>query len=220
MLDVLRSLRAVTKVANPKKDKIPIKEMTNWKPSFRFAGGRILCVMDKDTKKHLNDVRLNSANKDKIKNQKIFHYKTFKNKNIYVMAHNLNEAMKWAKNKAIKKAEQQKGLAKLALTMLRGFVQTLGPVHHNQPIETKKKVRDPTILTKEERIFESEGTMKYQLVLSDKLKYASLALKNGALDVDTATKRALNSATKRLEMKCPSLLLFEDLSTPFPEVHR
>lgn len=62
--------------------------------------------------------------------------------------------------------------------------------------------------------------MRYQLVLSDKLDYASLALKNGALDVDTATKRALNSATKRLEMKCPSLLMFEDLSTPFPEVHR
>lgn len=220
MLDVLRSLRAVTKVANPKKDNIPMKEMTNWKPSYRFAGGWQLCVMDKGTKKHINDVRLHSTNKDKITHQKIFHYKTFNNTDIYVMAHNINEAMKWARDKAINRAEQHKGLAKLALTMLRGFVQTLGPIHHNQPIDTKKKVRDPTLITKEERIFESEGKMQYQLVLSDKLKYASLALKNGALDVDTATKRALNSATKRLEIKCPSLLLFEDLSTPFPEVHR
>lgn len=220
MLDVLRSLRAVTKIANPKKDNIQMKEMSNWIPSFRFAGGWRLCARDKGTKKHIDNVRLHSTNNDKITNQKIFHYKTFNGKDVYVMAHNLNEAMKWARNKAINRAEQHKGLARLALTMLRGFVQTIGPVHHNQPIETKKKVNNSNLISKEENIFESEGQMRYQLVLSDKLDYASLALKNGALDVDTATKRALNSATKRLEIKCPSLLLFEDLSTPFPEVHR
>lgn len=122
MLDVLRSLRAVTKVANPKKDKIGIREMSNWSPSYRFAGGWQLCAMDKGTKKHIDNVRLHSTNNDKITHQKIFHYKTFHGTDVYVMAHNLNEAMKWAREKAIKSAEQHKGLAKLALTMLRGFV--------------------------------------------------------------------------------------------------
>lgn len=58
----------------------------------------------------------------------------------------------------------------------------------------------------------------YSLLLEDNLDYAIGAAEGGEAGMNVALQKALNKVSSVINHKCENLLLFEPLSTPFPEL--
>lgn len=212
MIDVLVSLRALTKVANPKKKDIEI-EATAFKPSYtRIDPAKpTFCLRTGKTRYVLQSNERIGFATNIFKGALVWLWNdNFKQVKWYIIAHNAKSAKNWAYMKMKKRAQRYKGLARTALSIL---MKKTGS--RTSPSVAENTVNKATRLT---YVTKTATGSYYSLTASDLLNYAKSALKGGDSSINQAVMKASNKITSVINQKCKNLLAFNELSTPFPEV--
>lgn len=115
-----------------------------------------------------------------------------------------------------------RGLAKRAVSIMIGKTYT-GAKTPNDGFGLTVESTAQKVVAKIESVKQNgadKGT--YTLVLDDRLRYATSALKNGKASVDLAFKKAANKVISVINQKIKDGKAFfsDKLDTPFPEVRR
>lgn len=224
-INVLKSLRANTRVANEKIVDITITNVdSQYFPSWK-----------KDGKKHKRILRAgpNGAeitdkkvywNTDKYRRGEVYH--TFlitdnigedKKVEYLLVSYDENWAMKKAKKLHETKVLKGKFLAKYALGLAMHYVHERENNNVGQiTSEAKKTGVDNVKVSVIENGFNSGDI---SIHIEDKLDYAALALKDGETYIQTAIQKSLNSMIGYLKHKLKEKgSINESLETPFPEL--
>lgn len=184
LMDVLVSLRALTKVASPKKNEIKL-QATSLVPSF--TGGRekpTFCLRN-GTARYTpsGKVRIGQVagitSKD-FKKCHVWRWDDINGRKWLIVARTQKDALNWAFAKVKKRTTRFKGLAKMALSKLlvksgsRTGANGTATQNANKVAEQQTKV----VKTKMGDMFSVEAT--------DLIDYAKIALKGGQAAIDTA----------------------------------
>ena len=131
---------------------------------------------------------------------------------VYVVARSAGEVRKWATNKLSNYVKRFRGMAKWALGQAQSQV-------HNINVGTigaaAQRVALNNIIVQATGDGWNSGT--FQIYVADKLDYATLALQGKSADVDLALMKAANR-TAGIINKLGRARLDETIQTPFPEV--
>lgn len=227
-MQVLKSIRTVTKVAKLSSIKVEVKADASLFPSYTTEGGRkFLCVRFKGSnQRYAGKEKLVSASKPmNVGTWFVFRFTDnldSKLTSYLIVAPSLSSAK--AKAKSIVRSRQIRfaGLARRAISVLMMKVGTKG-VSDSVPMRVTAKAKQTT-RTKEIVAKAADGQGgKYALVMYDELKYAVDAIKGGRTAVDTQMKKAMNKIVSVINRKIPDSGTFfgrKKLATPFPEVVR
>ena len=177
MVDVLVSLRAITKMAKPKKEQIKLA-LTSLKPSF--TGGKRapeFCLRDGKTRYiPSGKVRIGRASgimhKD-FKNCQVWRWDDFKGRKWLIVARNEKQAQNWAYNKVKVRAKRFKGLARLAMTKLIAKSGSANPQGENGESHVRAKAESLT------KVQHMGAGNQFSISAEDLLNYAKLALIGG-----------------------------------------
>ena len=184
-LNVLTSLRVLTKIANPNKTKIEIVELPGLKFSFYFNGVRKCPCLRFGTARFTppQETRVRYVSIDKNAKPYEFKFTTPKGKVIkYILVTNTaNDAKRVAKGIVKARAEIYKGLARRAIGVLMYKACSLNPT--DSVSQLVNKVADANALVAQ-TISQTEDRAIYNLDLFDELLYAESALKNGKADIE------------------------------------
>ena len=211
MIDVLVSLRAVTKVAKPNKKEIALSD-TSLKPSM--TGGKhssIFCLrIGKARYTPQSNERIVRTTTD-LKDANVYKWYDIKKRSWLIVAKSRKEAIEWAMEKLKKRANQYKGLARAAFSLLmkQSGSKTSAPITN---AEAASKASSLTKVTK------TKSGSNYSINASDMLDYAKLALRGGDTAINQALGKASNKIASVINTKCKNILMFEKLDTPFPEL--
>lgn len=211
MIDVLISLRAVTKVAKPNKNEIALSE-TPLKPSI--SGGKqspVFCLRIGKARYVPQDNERIVRTTNDLKNCEVFKWHDHKKRAWLIVAKSRKDAMDWATQKLKKRANQYKGLARAAFSIL---MKQTGS-NTSTSISNAEAVSKATSLTK---VTKRKSGNDYSISASDMLDYAKLALRGGDSAINDALGRASNKIASVINQKCKNILMFEKLDTPFPEL--
>lgn len=225
-INMLKSIRTVTKVAKLSSIKVDVKVDAALYPSYTtLSSKKQPCVRFKGSKKrYLGNERLVFADKP-AEIQTWFVYRFTDNlspklTSYLIVAPSLGAAK--AKAKSIVRSRQIRyaGLAKRALGVLMMKINTK-KVADAVPMHVTSKAKQLT-QTKEivAKSADNSGG-KYALVMLDELKYALDAIKGGRATVDTQLKKAMNKVVSIINKKIPDSDAFfghRKLETPFPEL--
>lgn len=211
IIDVLISLRAATKVAKPSKNEIALSE-TSLTPSM--TGGKkspIFCLrIGKARYTPQKNERIVRTTTD-LKNCHVFKWYDHKKRSWLIVARSQKDAMDWAIEKLKKRANQYKGLARAAFSIL---MKETGS-KTSQSITNAEAASKASSLTK---VTKTKTGNEYSINASDMLDYAKLALKGGDSAINDALGRASNKIASVINQKCKKLLMFEKIEAPFPEL--
>lgn len=184
-LNVLTSLRVLTKIANPNKTKIEIVELPGLKFSFYFNGVRKCPCLRFGNARFTppQETRVRYVSIDKNAKPYEFKFTTPKGKVIkYILVTNtLGDAKKVAKDIIKARAERYKGLARRAIGVLMYKACSLNP--KDSVSQLVNKVADANALVAQ-TISQTQDRAVYNLDLFDELLYAESALKNGKADIE------------------------------------
>lgn len=222
-IDILKSLRAQTKVAKRSSIKVDVVKEGGLYPSITSHGGnKFVCLRIIGTKvKYDGTESIIQCEKQPLKFQHVFRFTdehSKKKKTYLIIAPNMATAKKKAQQIARRRGMRYAGLAKRALGILMFRTNTkrvndgvLNPLVENKANEVTDKKE--TVQKKGEG-----GT--YTLILSDNLRYAIDAIKGGRSKVDMAFKKSANKIVSIINRKISSgkFLSSEKMDTPFPEV--
>lgn len=214
MIDVLVSLRALTKVANPKKKEIVVEETalspsytTVAKGTFRFClrQGKARYV----PKANERVVKTNTVAQN-LKGSNVYRWNSYKR--IYlIVAISKQDAIDWAFAQTQKRAKKYKGLARIVFSILMKKTGT----KTSQSIDNAQAAKKaPTVST----VIKRANGNQYTLEAHDLLDYAKLALKGGDNSINLALSKASNKIASVINNKCKDLLSFNKIQTPFPEL--
>ena len=224
-IDVLKSLRASTKVAKKSSIKVDVEREGNLYPSITSHGSnKKICLRIVGTKvRYEGPESIVEAVKEPLKLQHVFRFTdehSPKKRTYLIIAPNLSVAKKKAQEMARRRGLRYAGLAKRALGVLMFRTNTkrvndgvMNPVVENKANDVTDK--SETVQKK------GEGGI-YTLILSDNLRYAIDAIKGGRSNVETAFKKAANKIVSIINRKISSgkFIGTEKLDTPFPEVRQ
>lgn len=230
-LQVLRSLRTVTRVAKPKGIKPELKAENQLYPSWTTKSGKKgVCLRIKGSnQKYAGTEKMIFAQQPTRGMDKLWKVWSFvdpysKSQKKYMLAApNLTIAKQKAKAVISRYAMRFAGLAKCALSMLMMKTYTGKKENDNVPAHVTAKAMQTT--RKSESVSKNQqaegGT--YSLTLTDELKYAVDAIRGGKAQVDTQMKKAMNKIVSTINHKIPDSNTFfspQKLETPFPELVR
>ena len=227
-LQVLRSIRTVTKVAKPSSIKVDVPVDNTLYPSWTTESAKKrLCVRLKGSNaRYFGKERLiSTGNPVKINHWMVYRYidkLSPKLTQYLIIAPTKAAAKQRARQISIARQKRYAGLAKRALSvlMMRTFNKN---VSDNVPQRVTLKAKEVT--AKREIIAKAaDGNGgKYALVLDDNLRYAIDAIKGGKAAIDTQMKKAMNKIVAAINNKLKKnggLLGPQRLETPFPEVRK
>lgn len=211
MIDVLVSLRAVTKVAKPSKNEIVLSD-TSLKPSI--TGGKkspVFCLrIGKSRYTPQKNERIARTTND-LKDCSVFKWHDIKQRIWLIVAKSRKDAMNWALGKLKKRANQYKGLARTALSLL---MKQSGSKTSPSITNTQANQKASTLT----KVVKTGNGSTYSISASDMLDYAKLALKGGNSSINEALGKASNKIASVINQKCKNLLMFEKIEPPFPEL--
>lgn len=131
---------------------------------------------------------------------------------VYVVARSAADVRSWASKKLSNYVKRYKGMAKWVIGQAQSQI-------HNTRIEdvdaSARKTGLENLIVNVGGDGFSSGT--FSIFVSDRLNYATLALRNGAADVELAYKKAANR-TAAIIRNIAGYRLDEPIPTPFPEV--
>ncbi|MBQ6924844.1 MAG: hypothetical protein IJQ73_09395 [Kiritimatiellae bacterium] len=231
-INVLTSIRAATKVADPKKDSgfVTVIADPSLVVSFRPIGKRhVLCLRRPGEKHHAKVKWANAAGAPHagfhrvtqvyfVRDRYSDRVETKTEKQYYIIAHNQKEAMEYAVARRARRIKNLCGLAKWTI----GVAQAR--IHDNFANIPVSPVVQRIGQTAQYVIVDESGFSngKVYVEVNDMLKYAALALKGGPGAVDTALMRAANRTAGIINAHLRSLGFDDDrkIPTPFPEIKR
>lgn len=218
-LNVLTSLRTLTKLANPNKTKIQIEDLPGLKFSFYSDGGKKKPCLRFGQARYTppQGTRVRYLSVGKTARPFEFKYTTPKGKVIkYILvANSSSEAKKAAKGIVKARAERYKGLARRAIGQLMYKSCSMNP--KDSVSQKVNQVADANSLVAQ-TITQTQDRAVYNLDLFDELLYATSALKNGQSDIELSVQKAMNKVVSNINRKCKDLLLWKPIETPFPEL--
>lgn len=225
-LQVLRSIRTVTKVAKPSSIKVEVKADNTLYPSWTSeASKKRLCVRFRGSnERYYGKERLVSAGSpSKINHWFVYRYMdklSPKLTQYLIIAPTTAAAKQRARQISVARQKRYAGLAKRAISilMMRTFTKN---VSDTVPQRVTQKAKEVTT-TREIIAKAKDGNGgKYALVLDDNLRYALDAIKGGRAAVDIQMKKAMNKIVSVINQKLKKnggLFGPQKLDTPFPEV--
>ena len=139
-----------------------------------------------------------------------------------IVAQSKSAAASTAKGIVKRRLMRYRGLAKRAVSIMIGKTYT-GAKTPNDGFGLTVESTAQKVVAKIESVKQNgadKGT--YTLVLDDRLRYATSALKNGKASVDLAFKKAANKVISVINQKIKDGKAFfsDKLDMPFPEVRR
>ena len=228
-INVLKSIRTITRVAKLSSIKVNVKVDTTLYPSyFTQSAKKSLCVRYRGSNQryHGEEKVVAAEAPSKISTWLVFRWQDTldpKLRSYLIIAPSASSAK--AKAKSIVRARQIRyaGLAKRALGVLMHKTATNQNPQDNVPRQVTAKAQQLT--TAKEIIAKSNDGNggKYSLVLYDNLRYAADAVKGGRQAVNVQMKKAMNKIVSIINKKIPDGGTFfgpKKLATPFPEVVR
>lgn len=184
-LNILTSLRVLTKIANPNKTKIEITDLPGLKFSFYFNGVRKCPCLRLGTARFTppQETHVRYVSIDKNAKPYEFKFTTPKGKVVkYILVTNTaNDAKRVAKDIIKARAERYKGLARRAIGVLMYKACSLNP--KDSVSQLVNKVADANALVAQ-TLSQTQDRAFYNLDLFDELLYAESALKNGKADIE------------------------------------
>lgn len=230
-LQVLRSIRTVTKVAKLTGIKPTLNTENGLYPSWTTkAGKRNVCLRIKGSnQRYTGNEKLILAQTPTKGMEKLWKVYSFidefskKKKKYMLAAPNQTLAKQKAKSVIAKYAMRFAGLAKRALSMLMMKTYTGKKENDNVPayVSAKANMMTKTYETVSKNQQAEGGT--YTLTLTDALNYALDAIRGGKVQVDTQMKKAMNKIVSVINHKIPDGKTFfspQKIETPFPELVR
>lgn len=231
-INALSSIRAATKVADPKKDSgfVTVIADPSLVVSFRTlgkGGKRVLCLRRPGEKHHAKVKWANAAGEPHpgfhkvtqvyfVRDRYSDRVETKTEKQYYIIAHNQKEAMEYAVARRARRIKNLCGLAKWTIGVAQARIHDN---FANIPVSpTVQKIgRTAQYVIVDESGFSSG---KVYVEVNDKLKYAALALKGGPGEVTNALMRAANRTAGIINAHMRSLGFDDDrkIPTPFPEI--
>lgn len=179
-MNVLTSLRTLTRIANPNKTKITIEDLPGLKLSFYRNGAKKVPCLRFGQARYTppQGVKVRFLSVEKTARPFEFKYTTPSGKVIkYILVANSASAAKKAAKGIVKaRAEQYKGLARRAIGKLMYKACSLNP--KDAVSQKVDKVADANSLVAQ-TITQTQDSAVYNLDLFDELLYATSALKNG-----------------------------------------
>lgn len=223
-IDVLRSIRTITKVAKPSRVKVDVNEDNSIRASvstkgklrtftIRYAGSNL---------KYAGTETVVNRMPKGLKNDAYHLYRFTDNfnkeqKSYIIVAPTVSTARKIAKEIVARRAMRYSGLAKRAIGVLMFKTNTkkvndgrLNPGVELVANENTKKI---------EKVRKSDnGKGIYELNLQDNLDYALNAIRGGQGAVDIAMKKAMNKIVSIIRRKTKNLIGVKPPEVPFPEL--
>ena len=225
-IDVLRSIRTITKVAKPSRVKVDVTEDNSIRASvstkgklrtfaIRYAGSNL---------KYAGTETVVNRMPKGLKNDAYHLYRFTDNfnkepKSYIIVAPTVSNARKIAKEIVVRRAMRYSGLAKRAIGVLMFKTNTkkvndgrLNPGVELVANDNTKKV---------EKVRKSDnGKGIYELNLYDNLNYALNAIRGGQSAVDIAMKKAMNKIVSIIRRKTKNLIGVKPPEVPFPELRQ
>ena len=227
-IQVLRSIRSVTRVAKLSSIKVEVQCDNTLYPSVTSHSARkTVCIRTKGSnQRYYGKERLARCDGDvDFKTWKVYRFldKLSSKQTTYLIIAPSQSAAK-SKAKSIVRGRQIRyaGLAKRALSVLMMKTVTK-TVSDNVPPRVTAKAKE---LTSHREIIAKSGDGsggKYALVLDDNLMYAKAAIKGGSAHVDMQMKKAMNKIVSVINQKLKKgggLFGTQKLETPFNEIAR
>lgn len=224
-INMLKSIRTITKVAKPEKVKVQVKRDTSFYPSAYWEGGKKkLCIRITGSKQHYRGSEKQAWCNEKapLKTQGIYRF-TDEHKGTkteyLIVAPSVSAAKQKAKMIVQGRVKKFAGLAKRALAWLMFKTNSRTVIDKNTNLNVESKANSLTRKTETiQKNADESGT--YTLTLTDELKYALLAIKGGRSALDGQMKKAANKIVSVMNQKLKSSDFFSNqkLPTPFPEV--
>ena len=237
-INVLSSIRAVTKVADPKKDTgmVNVAPYPGLRVSFRRVGRQknVLCLRPpgRDSNgNHFPHAAVSFANaagqptKGFTSYAHVFLAQDRRSdstkgtaKRYYIIARNLDDAKVYAENRRKRRVERYAGMAKWTIGQAQSQVSQRG-VAAERVTGYAKTVGLRNLHTQVNSSGFSRGEVS--IFVHDALKYALLALKGGPNDFQLAMQRAANRTAGIIHHTSARALISADPPpTPFPELSK
>lgn len=227
-IDVLRSIRAVTKVAKPSKIKVQVEEDTSIRASVSTKGKlRTFTIRysGSNLKYAGNETVVNRMPKGmKNDSYRLFRFTdefNKKSKSYIIVAPNISSAKKIAKEIVTRRAMKYSGLAKRAIGVLMFKTNTKkvndGRINPGVELVANDNTRKVETVKKSDN-----GNSIYSLTLHDDLRYALDAIRGGKSMVDIAMKKAMNKIVSIINRKIQKkgFLDQKKIDVPFPELRK
>ena len=230
-INVLSSIRAITKVADEKKalDSVSVTPFPSLVPSFRSVSKarnakRVLCLRYGPHGHHAHVTFRNLA----PPGASLMHYKVYVANDLrgndaitykreyYIIAASEEQARAYAAELRAKRIKRFKGMAKWTIGQAQSQVSQKGVAA--EPVTSA--ARQIGIKELQVAVYEhgwGEGSVSVSV--ADTLRYAALALKGGPGEMNTALMRAANRTAGILNHSWQQKLFsYAPIPTPFPEV--
>lgn len=224
-IQLLKSIRTLTKVAKPSKVKVEVKMQDDLFPSWKTQAGRKMrCLRHKGSKQEWHGSQKVRYADFNSKNQRVYSFQDLQSKDkteYFIVASSSASAQKAAKSIAVRRAMRYSGLAKRAISTL--MFKTNTKRVNDGPLNPKVEMVALENTSKRETIARgADGGGKYGLFLEDGLRYALDALKGGKAAVDVAGKKAMNRVASIINHKLEKSDFFskKKIDIPFPEVQK
>jgi len=227
-IQVLRSIRSVTKVAKLSSIKVEVKCDNTLYPSVTsHSAKKTVCIRTKGSnQRYYGEERLARCDGDiDFKTWKVYRFLdklSSKQTTYLIIAPSQSAAKSKAKSIVRRRQIRYAGLAKRALSVLMMKTVTKS-VSDNVPARVTEKAKE---LTSHREVIakSSDGSGgKYALILDDDLLYALKAIKGGRQQVDVQMKKAMNKIVSTINMKLKKnggAFGPQKLEVPFPEVRQ
>ena len=228
-IDILKSVKPITKVAKKSSVKVEVKRESNLYPSFTWNGKHEFCLRVTGTKERYTPSNETVRKLGKItKNSKVFRYtntspnQNIKNRNYLIICETLSQATQIAKKIAIAPIKKYAGLAKRAVSLL--MKKTATWLNSNDTMENNQTIQKIAnkITSFNEEVRESDNGGTYIATLSDNLRYAVKAVIGTQSGINLAMKKALNkisgNISKKLGNNNTDFWGRKLIETPFPEL--
>ena len=227
-INILSSIRAATKVADPKKDSgfVTVAAYPSLVQSWRTEGKHHrLCLRPAGGGAHVDVSFINAAGPV---NARGYHPLVFlaqdrgassiygMSRRYFILANNLEAAKKFAFERHSRRVQRYAGLAKAVIGKIQSDVwqqAVSGP--------SISSIAAKTVQVAARSIVQEHGysSGNVYVEIDDRLKYAMLALKNGQADFEQALMRAANRTAGILNHSWQQKLFsYAPIPTPFPEV--
>lgn len=213
MMDTLVSLRALTRIASPKKSEIklsPTPLRVSWSHNVRGP------VLRNGKARYTGDEGIiwGTRNAEEYKLCRVWRWHDYK-RDWLVVALSEKDAKERAYRKLQKRANAYKGVARVALSLLLKKTGT-------NPAPDKASPRASDSANRLTRVTKTGSGSNYTIEADDLLDYAKLAFRgiDGDAAIETAMQKACNKVTGLINQRCKDILGFSRLETPFPEVRK
>ena len=230
MVNALKALRGLTKVARPAGVKPVVEPVEGLRPSFwtegrvkrpclRIAGSRVRYVPQGERVLYPDGIT-----NDAEKAWRVWRFvdELSPKRPVYLLATpSKASAVKAAKAIMRRRLMRYRGLAKRAVSLMIGRAYT-GSRTPSDAFGARVEAVARGVVRKGETVRETPEGGVYTLTMQDMLRYATAALKNGRADVSLALQKAANKTISTINhaVKDGKAFFSDRLPTPFPEITR